>query len=237
MALEAQLKKMKAMIAAAEDEIVMAAMFHETWRPAAYDKDLHKRMGHSFATHSFQIVRLSLRRELLMALMRLWDTNREAIPMTQIAQKLSNRDFFDALVNDRADGLGLSSPSLKQTLRDSLDETRKEVLDLVHKYSKGGPSYPVFKRLQVLRHTRLAHRQREQENITQVDTDGQDVQSFYDDNLQLVKLLLSLVLARAFDLTQAAGVYSHHAKYFWAGVRGTHGRSPKLLCACQIHRR
>ena len=70
MAFDNELDQMKIAVAAAEDEIVMAVMFHETWRPTAYDEGLHNRMGNSFATHSFQIVRLSLRREMLLALMR-----------------------------------------------------------------------------------------------------------------------------------------------------------------------
>lgn len=83
-----QISLMKETVRAAEDEIVMAVMFHETWKPAAYDVALHERMGNSFATHSFQVVRWSLRREMLLALMRLWDTNKQGIRMTAIAESL-----------------------------------------------------------------------------------------------------------------------------------------------------
>lgn len=216
MAFDVELDKMKGAVTAAEDEIVMAVMFHETWKPAAYDEDLHKRMGNSFATHSFQIVRLSLRREMLMALMRLWDTDRRALRMTAIAEKLRNKEFFDALVAHRAGRIGLSSSGIAQCMRDALESKRDAVIKLVRKYSEGGIAYPVFEKLRALRHERLAHRQATQASVTRADTNDQEIESFYEDNLELVSLLLSLVLARAFDLTEAADVYRHHAKFFWA---------------------
>jgi hypothetical protein len=46
---------------AAKQEFHMALSFYETWKPAAYDKDLQKRMGVSFATQTFLVVRLALR--------------------------------------------------------------------------------------------------------------------------------------------------------------------------------
>ena len=51
----------------------MAIAFHEVWKPAAYDKSLHERMGVSLATNAFHVVQAALRREMLLALMRLWD--------------------------------------------------------------------------------------------------------------------------------------------------------------------
>lgn len=217
---DSDLDEMKLAVAAAEDEIVMAVMFHETWKPAAYDEDLHRRMGNSFATHSFQIVRLSLRRELLMALMRLWDTDKRALRMTSIAEKLRNRDFFDALVLKRASGTGLSSNGVLQFMREALEPKRDAIVRLVRKYSEGGIGYPVLEKLRALRHERLAHRQANQGGVAKVDASDQEVESFYNDNLELVRLLLSLVLARAFDLSEAADVYKHHAKFFWANARG-----------------
>ena len=39
----------------------MAIAFHEVWKPAAYDTDLHARMGVSYATQAFNITRTALR--------------------------------------------------------------------------------------------------------------------------------------------------------------------------------
>lgn len=234
MAFDEELDEMKKAVKAAEDEIVMAVMFHETWKPTAYDEDLHKRMGNSFATHSFQIVRSSLRREMLMALMRLWDKDKRAIRMTNIADKLRHKEFFEALVAKRAGSTGLSPNGVNQYMREALKPKRDAVVKLVQKYSEGGSGFAVIEKLRVLRHERLAHRQTMQSSETRVDASDQEIEAFYEDNLELVSLLLSLVMATAFDLTEAAGVYRHHAKFFWANARGerTEGhpnyRAPKL---------
>jgi HEPN superfamily AbiU2-like protein len=64
---------LRAQLEAAREEFDMATVFREIWKPAAYDMALHERMGVSFASHAFNVVRASLRREILLALMRLWD--------------------------------------------------------------------------------------------------------------------------------------------------------------------
>lgn len=215
-----EFEQMKDAVNAAQDEIVMAVMFHETWKPTAYDEDLHNRMGKSFATHSFQIVRLSLRREMLLALMRLWDTDKRALRMTAVAEKLRNKKFFDAVVARRATGVGLSSTGVVDSVRKTLERKRDAVVKLVRKYSEGGAGYAAFEKLRALRHERLAHRQTAPTNATLADATDNEIESFYEDNLELTRLLLSLVLATAFDLKEAADVYRHHANYFWANARG-----------------
>jgi hypothetical protein len=37
---------------------------------------------------------------------------------------------------------------------------------------------------------------------------------------ELIRLLLSLVMAVAYNPEDTGHVYRHHAKFFWAGVRG-----------------
>jgi hypothetical protein len=57
----------------------------------------------------------------------------------------------------------------------------------------------------------------------------EEVEEFYQDTLEIVELMLSVFLARAFDIAGEAGdVYRHRAKCFWAGVCGerTEGRPP-----------
>ncbi|CAM2184575.1 hypothetical protein BO443_50431 [Burkholderia orbicola] len=44
---------------------------------------------------------------------------------------------------------------------------------------------------------------------------------FYQDTLELVRLLLSVFLATAFDIAREGGdVYRHHAEFFWGAARG-----------------
>jgi hypothetical protein len=88
-------------VTAAQQEFDMAVTFHEVWKPAAYDKDLHSRLGNSYATQAFLITRTALRREMLLALIRLWDKDRRAIGMQSIAATLHEKEVIDALALDR----------------------------------------------------------------------------------------------------------------------------------------
>lgn len=220
MSFDDQINQMREAVQAAEDEVVMAVMFHETWKPTAYDVALRERMGNSFATHSFQIVRWALRREMLLALMRLWDTNKQGIRMTAIAETLRDEHFFSALIARRAADMPLSAGGMEELLREALEPKRTAVLGFVRKYSNGGTGFGVLERLRALRHERLAHRQIMAAPAPRSDSADEEVDSFYADNLELVRLLLSLVVATAFDLSEAAEVYRHHARFFWASARG-----------------
>jgi hypothetical protein len=220
MNIDDRIEELKKAVQAAEDEASMAVMFHETWKPTAYDVELQERMGTSFATHSFQIVRWSLRREMMLALMRLWDTNKEAIRMTAIAETLRDEQFFSALVDQRVSRMQLRSLGVRDALMESMVPTRDAVLSLVRRYCQDGAGHEVIKKIRVLRHERLAHRQIEAASAPRPDVTDEEVEAFYADSLELVRLLLTLVLARAFDLSEAANVYRHHAKFFWAGARG-----------------
>jgi hypothetical protein len=93
---------------AAHQEFDMAVTFHEVWKPAAFDEDLHKRMGASYATNAFFVVRAALRREMLLALMRLWDKDDRAVGMHSIAAKLGDKRVIDALAADRAACIGFA---------------------------------------------------------------------------------------------------------------------------------
>ena len=93
-----QIIALKAAVDAARHEFDMAITFHEIWKPAAYDKDLHERMGNSYATNAFHAVRASLRREMLLALMRLWDTDWRSVRMVKhIGAVLRDKWVIDAL--------------------------------------------------------------------------------------------------------------------------------------------
>jgi len=220
MSFDDEIDQMKEAVEAAQNEITMAIMFYETWKPTAYDEDLHKRMGHSYATHSFHIVRFSLRREMLLALMRLWDSDKRALRMTAISEKLRKKEFFDAIVAKRTEKMGLRSNGTEDFIRQALEPKRDAVVNLVRKYSEGGAGFDIIKKLRTLRNERLAHRQTAPTSAIGADATDQEIESFYEDNLELVRILLSLMLAMAFDFTEAADVYRHHAKFFWANARG-----------------
>ena len=231
-----EIERLKSIVDTARQEIELAVMFHETWRPAAYDTGLHARIGTSYASHAFQIIRLSLRRELLMALMRVWDTNTDAVRMTLIADRLRDGKCFEALVQFRAGRIGLPSRFGPDVMRKELKPKRDQVVKLIYKYGRDGTAFEVFKKLKTLRNEHLAHRELPKAPIAvagsdtskQQDEEGEppvwatddEIETFYQDNLEIMRLLLSLVLGMAYDLSEATNVYKHHAKYFWASARG-----------------
>ena len=71
------IRALEAMVTAMTEEFDLATSFHEIWKPAVADSDLHKRMGKSYATQAFLVIRMALRREMLLALTRMWDSNKQ----------------------------------------------------------------------------------------------------------------------------------------------------------------
>jgi hypothetical protein len=165
-------------VEAAKQEFDMALTFHETWKPAAYDKDLHKRMGDSFATHTFLVVRLALRREMLLALMRLWDRDGRNVGMElSIADLLRDQSVVHALAADRVARMGMAS--WEDEMRSELSQRTSEAIALVEKYSETGSHYATLRKLRRLRNQRLAHRPAKEVAATGLDPTDEEIESFY----------------------------------------------------------
>jgi hypothetical protein len=207
-----------AMVTAAREEFNLAVQFHEAWKPAAFDPGLHRRMSHCHAGKTFLVVRTALRRELLLALMRLWDRDSEAIKMEFIRSVIGDRGTIALLARQRADRMGL--PSEVETITNDLSSHAKRAKKLIDKYSKGGCRMSVFERLWKLRNERLAHRQTALAAHMQPDVIVSEVEEFYVDMSKLIKLLASLVFGLAYDPIDLSEVCQFDAKYFWEGVSG-----------------
>ena len=205
-------------VKAAQEEYDMALAFHEVWKPAAYDTGLHERMGVSYATQAFMVIRLALRREMLLALMRIWDTSKRAIRMTWVAKMIDNPEVIEALAVDRLRGMVFSG--MLDAMRSDLNGKAETALVVIRRYMVGGAGRPVFERIAVLRNQRLAHRQMEVAGVSAFDATDEEIETFYQDNSTLVQTLLSLVNAHAYDPREAADVHKRYASEFWAGARG-----------------
>jgi hypothetical protein len=59
---DSRITKLQAKATAAQQEFDLAVAFHEVWKPTAYDQDLHGRLGVSYATQAFRVIRTALRR-------------------------------------------------------------------------------------------------------------------------------------------------------------------------------
>jgi hypothetical protein len=234
-------EQLKTSVKILEEQVVTAVAFHETWRPAAKDSALHERLGESYATNSFIVIRLALRRELVLTLMRIWDSNPRAAHIFHVRNLLQSKSVFDLLVEDRhgrigrsvveplSDGRGLRGDGAKRFLKSELIAKRKQVRREIGKYMSGGAGESDMQALEKLRNEQLAHRSRSEEAWTGLDPGDEIVESIYQDTLEVVSLLLSLVLGRAFDMGQAKDVWRHHASFFWASVRGEHDKGHPLF--------
>jgi AbiU2 len=229
---DSEIARLKEMVTAAKEEFDMAVTYHEVWKPAAYDKDLHSRMGQSYASQAFLVMRMALRRETVLALMRLWDRNKQAVRMSLIVHTIRKSAVIDALAAERAERFNW--PGVVEQMRAALQAKAVKVIELTNKYSEGGSHDSVLEDLLRLRDERLAHRQIEPSTVEGANNFDEAIEEFYQDNAKIIQELLSLANATAYDPLDTAEVYQHYAANFWAGVRGEkteghpHFRPPAL---------
>jgi len=201
-------------VTAAQQEFDLAVAFHAIWKPTAYDKDLHGRLGVSYATQAFRVIRTALRRELILALIRLWDKDGRAIGMECIGNALGKKEVIDALTVARVD----QGSEVFEAIRADLSEKANKAIPLVNKYVKDdGAGNAVYKKLRSLRNERLAHRQVETKaRATGATATDEEIEEFFQDNSKLVHILLSIFNAMAYDPEDTAKVFGFYASHFWS---------------------
>lgn len=204
---------------AAQEEFDLAIVFHETWKPAAYDTDLHARMGTSYATQSFRVVSTALRREMIMALMRMWDNSKKNnLRMEDIGREIAKPAVMTALVTESAARMGIRGA--EADIRSTLEMRAAEVTRIIGKYGQGGPRHSVLKKLRHLRDKRLAHHELGPVTATGPSVEDNDIEEFFQDHYALIQALVGLVNRMAYNPAETAGVFRRYADHFWAGVRG-----------------
>jgi hypothetical protein len=216
--LDPRIVTLRETVRAAQEEFDLATAFHELWKPAAYNDALRIRMGVSYATNAFHVVRIALRREMILALMRLWDKSAKAVRLDAIARELRDPQLISALAEDRAARFPVDG--VLESMRQDLQSKADEVLQLIDSYSPGGARAAVLKGIRKLRHERLAHRQVQTAAATSPDHSDDDIESFYQDASRVIEVLLSLVNAIAYSPEDTAGVYRRYSGLFWEPVCG-----------------
>lgn len=234
-------------VKAAEEEFRSAIATHEVWKLAAYDSDLHERMGTSYATNAFLIVRNALRRETLMALMRLWDNNPKALSLHNIRNILRDGRVVDVLAaecaaqwdNSETRIIGLediplerrvlveqaareSGRSFGQEMANKLRENVQEILNLIEKYQENGSGYRIFDYLRLLRDQYFAHKQLNPTTVSALDNETSDeaVEQFYNDMAQVIHLLRLVAENVHYEPEQSAEIYRKYATLFWQSAKG-----------------
>jgi hypothetical protein len=209
---------LRAHVKAAMEEFDLAVVSHEVWKPAAYDKDLHQRMGISFATNAFRVIVTALRREVILALTRLWDKGKGNVRIDEIARILSDDRIIKILAADRA--AGFNDVHIEAEMKKDLKRKAKDAIDLIKDYSQKGRHEAILEKMRTVRHERLAHRQIELTAAAGPSLTDDEIEAFYQDNSKIIGLLLSLVSGIAYDPKETGEVFRHHASFFWAAVRG-----------------
>jgi hypothetical protein len=213
-----EIVSLRAHVKAATEEFDLAVVCHEVWKPTAYDKALHQRMGVSYATNAFRVIVTALRREVLLSITRLWDKSRGSVRMDGIARTLRKREIVDALAADRA--ARFNDANIETEMREDMRRQASEILDLIDSYAGNGRNAAVLEKLRTLRHGRLAHRQIEPSAATGPGLTDEEIEAFYRDNSRIISLLSSLVLGVGYDPQDTGEVFCHHASFFWAAARG-----------------
>lgn len=219
------LTNLKKRVKAAQEEFDMVVAFHETWKPAAFDVDLHARMGASYASQSFLVIKAALRREMLMGMMRIWDYANNSVKIRSVVDDVLSDAVIDALVVERMghitkNGPGIGMDQFQTLLRKTMVDGAKEAAVIFRQYDKDGKKRPVLEKVRTLRHEHLAHRQTTATVTTGADATDEEIELFYQDTLCVVQSLLSIVYGVAYDPQDTASVYGHYAAQFWAGARG-----------------
>jgi hypothetical protein len=210
--------QLRADLAAALAEFDLATNFYEVWRPAAFDDALHARMGVSYATNSFNVIRVALWRETLLCLCRLWDKAGDALSLEDFSGPLRHPDFMARLMDDRR--ARLRNPDLQELFRADLEAARDEVVAAISKYDKRGEHRGLIDRLRSIRGQSLAHRKRSPAQVSGATFEDGEVERLYVDTGKIICRLLHLLEATAFDPLEDGPIYAHYAERFWAAARG-----------------
>lgn len=221
-------KELKRKVIAADDEFDFVQTCHEVWKPTVYDNELHQRLGLSRASNTFVIVRLALRREMLLGLLRLWDWDekKRTVDMQWIADTLDkdDRQIVNVLATEYAKLWDdPSDMDFAQSQADKLRQAADEAISIIRKYEKDGSDHSFLQKLKVLRNERLAHRNAESKSpkrIKAASFSDMEVEKFYQDMAKLIRRLDFVVRQAGYNPDNSAEIHAKNAAYFWASVRG-----------------
>lgn len=239
-----EITALRVKIRAADEEFRIAVHCHEAWKPAAYDGELHARVGHSYAANTFLLIRQVLRREMVLSLMRLWDNDKRLVGMPAIANALSDKRVVDLLAEERV-AQWSTTPRI-YGLEDIPEEQRAAVIEaatrgeaefgcqqgrrlreqaaeavrIIRAYDAEEPGRSALEKLRAIRNERLAHR-RVSEGVASANlTNDEEIETFYWDMARLVPMLLEVVLGVSYSPEDTAAIHARHAALFWSGVKG-----------------
>jgi len=198
-----------------QQEFDVAIATFESWRPAAYDADLRARMGVSFATNTFNVVRGALWRETVLALGRIWDRAGRSVDLGAFRAQLQQPGFMDALMAYRAKRS--AAPYIDAMIREQLSGKAEQVVTAIAHFERGGEGASLMDRLRKARNA-LAHRALEAVPAEGPKLEDAELVELFERTAKILGDLWSLIRATAYDPMEAAGVWAHYARHFWAAA-------------------
>ena len=205
-------------------EYDLASKVHETWKPMISDQQLHNRIGKSYSANTFVVIRDALRRDMVMALMRIWDNGDDTLSLFALLQEIDVPDVMDALVARRSERLVKAGiPGIEQQVREQLSGQREKLRVMIAEYGAGGASADTLGYLRDVRNTRLAHNlstKRKKKGSLKRLPEDKGIEQFYLHTSGIVKGVLHLLAGNAYEPDEAAAIYRDYAAYFWEGVKG-----------------
>lgn len=240
---ESGILALRSKVKAAQQEFDQATAYHEAWKAAVYNTEVQARMGRSYATGTFNVILQALRREMLLAMMRLWDTNSAALSLPKIANILDDKRIVEALVAECEQHWGYMPPIILTALNAESDAALRELVmeserkhgreqgdrarfqmgeasTQIRDYAPGGAKHETIRYLKRLRDQHLAHRQLAPSEAVTPTADDAAIEQLYQDMANVVRLLLSGVAGTDYRPEETAETHRRHAELFWAGVRG-----------------
>lgn len=94
----ASITELERVVRLIDEEFGFAQQLHEAWKPMAYDMQLRQRVTDSGIGNTFVTIGYALRRELMLALMRIWDKPGDSLRMLDVALKLERPGVVDELI-------------------------------------------------------------------------------------------------------------------------------------------
>ncbi len=225
------------------EEFDSVIMFHETWKPSAFDQAVLGQMGKSYATHAFHIIRAALRREVVLGISRLWDAHPNSDSFRSITIMLQNGRLIDALAAEREADYRDSPINLVNRLRGGerksfikfICETKtrdaplegvkfraqvKDVLDLIESYDRDLTFQKTLCLIKNVRDKRLAHRDKKAASTTGTDILDSQVEDLYQKMFALLRMLRLATENASYDPLKTARIHAQYAQLFWRSVKG-----------------
>ncbi|QJQ01976.1 MULTISPECIES: AbiU2 domain-containing protein [Herbaspirillum] len=218
---EARLVRIRRVIRAARLELPIAIAAFETWRPMVEDGSLINRVNNLNVTETFLAIRGLLWRELIMAIMRFWDDDSKTIGLPYVIAWLREDGAKELLASDVASA-AVEQMNLTVDEKNSFVENLIGVYDYVDQcvaaYEKGGAYYQIYDNFRRIRHQRLAHRQIKPNTGGQTDSTRPELEQFYRDTLNIVKILNASLNQEEFDLEGIRYSAKCKSVNFWGSV-------------------